>query len=114
MRLQFAVRNSCFLVAPAALCQDHNMKHILLACLFPMTLSAQTMQQLTERLGKTVLYGDIALSPDGKHVAWVQSTAATTSKQIYLRRTSGNAPPVMVKIPIGAERTGFAPPCPPN
>ena len=39
---------------------------------------------LTEQLGKTVLYGDIALSPDGKHVAWVQSTAATTSKQTYL------------------------------
>ena len=67
------------------------------------------MQQLTEQLGKTVLYGDVALSPDGKNVAWVQSTAATTSKQIYLRRTSGNAPPVMVKIPIGAERTDFDP-----
>ena len=74
-----------------------------------MTLTAQTMQQLTEQLGKTVLYGDVALSPDGKNVAWVQSTAATTSKQIYLRRTSGNAPPVMVKIPIGAERTDFDP-----
>ena len=29
--------------------------------------------QLTEQLGKTVLYSDIALSPDGKNVAWVQS-----------------------------------------
>jgi hypothetical protein len=47
--------------------------------------------QLTEQLGKTVLYGDIAVSPDGKHVAWVQSTAATTTKQIYIRGTSGNA-----------------------
>ncbi|HEY6205728.1 MAG TPA: S9 family peptidase [Chthoniobacterales bacterium] len=74
-----------------------------------MTLTAQTMQQLTEQLGKTVLYGDLALSPDGKNIAWVQSTAATASKQIYLRETSGNAPAVMVKIPISAERTDFEP-----
>jgi hypothetical protein len=45
------------------------MKHLLLACLFPMTLTAETMQQLTEQLGKTVLYGDLALSTDGTHVA---------------------------------------------
>ena len=41
------------------------MKHFLLACFIPMTLTAQNMQQLTEQLGKTVLYGDVALSPDG-------------------------------------------------
>ena len=44
------------------------MKHFLLACFIPMTLTAQNMQQLTEQLGKTVLYGDVALSPDGAHV----------------------------------------------
>src|ERR1044071_7060400 len=109
MRLQFAVRNSCFLVAPAALCQNHNMKHLLLVCLFPMTLTAQTMQQLTEQLGKTVLYGDIALSPDGAHIAWVQSTAASTSKQTYIRETSGNAPAKLVDLPINGERTDFDP-----
>ncbi len=65
------------------------MRHLLLILLFPMTLIAQTMQQFTEQLGKTVLYGDIALSPDGAHVAWVQSTAASTSKQTYIRGTSG-------------------------
>ena len=67
------------------------------------------MQQLTEQLGKTVLYGDVALSPDGTHVAWVQSTAATRSKQIYIRETSGNARPVIVEIPVDAERTDFDP-----
>jgi hypothetical protein len=66
------------------------MKHFFLACLFPALLTAQSMQ-LTEQLGKTVLYGDIAVSPDGTHIAWVQSTAATTTKQIYIRGTSGNA-----------------------
>ena len=74
-----------------------------------MTLTAQTMQQLTEQLGKTVLYGDVALSPDGKNVAWVQSTAASTSKQTYVRETSGNAPAILIKIPISGERTDFDP-----
>src|SRR5206468_1281281 len=72
-----------------------------------MTLAAQTMQQLTEQLGKTVLYGDVALSPDGTHVAWVQSTAATTAKQTYIRETSGNAPAKLVKLSIIGERTDF-------
>src|SRR5260370_30131841 len=82
------------------------MKHFFLACLFPMLLTAQSMQ-LTEQLCKTVLYGDIALSPDGTHVAWVQSTAATTSKQTYVRGTSGSAPAAMVNIAIPGERTDF-------
>src|SRR4029453_7797880 len=85
------------------------MKHFILACLFPMTLTAQTMQQLTEQLGKTVLYSDVALSPDGTHVAWVQSTAATTSKQTYTRETSGSTSETMIKIPIAGQRTDFDP-----
>jgi dipeptidyl aminopeptidase/acylaminoacyl peptidase len=74
------------------------MKHLLLACLVPMTLTAQTMQQLTEQLGKTVLYGDVAISPDGKNVAWVQSTAATTSKETYVIATSGKRTPTKVHL----------------
>src|SRR5712691_1756398 len=84
------------------------MKHFFMACLFPALLTAQTMQ-LTEQLGKTVLYSDIALSSDGAHVAWVQSTAATTSKQTHIRGTSGNAPPVMVNIGATGERTDSGP-----
>ncbi len=85
------------------------MKHFLLACLFPMALTAQSMQHLTEQLGKTILYSDVALSPDGAHVAWVQSTAAATSTQTYISATSGNTRAVMVKIPITVERTDFDP-----
>src|SRR5437660_9132412 len=85
------------------------MKHVLLALLFPTMLTAKTTQQLTEQLGKTVLYGDVALSPDGAHVAWVQSTAASTSKQTYIRETSKDAPVTLVKIPITRERTDFDP-----
>src|SRR5437867_1757534 len=61
-----------------------------------MTLTAQTMQQLTEQLGKTVLYGDIALSPDGAQVAWVQSTAATTTKETYVIAASSKGSPTKV------------------
>jgi len=83
------------------------MKHFLMAFLLAMTLTAQNMQQLTEQLGKTVLYGDVALSPDGANLAWVESTAATTSKQTYIRETSGNAPAKLVKLPTTGERTDF-------
>src|SRR5438046_1426042 len=85
------------------------MKHFLLACFFPMALTAETMQQLTEQLGKTALYSNVGLSPDRTHVAWVQSTAATTSKQTHVRGTSGNATAMLVKIPITGERTDFDP-----
>ena len=86
------------------------MKHLLLALLLPMTLTAQTTQQLTEQLGKTVLYGDIALSPDGARIAWVQSTAASTSRQTYLCGTSESNPATLVKIPDAVgERTDFDP-----
>src|SRR6478672_12223604 len=74
-----------------------------------MTLTAQNMQELTEQLGKTVLYGDVALSPDGARLAWVQSTAATTSKQTYIRETSGNAPAKLVTLPVTRDRTDFDP-----
>jgi dipeptidyl aminopeptidase/acylaminoacyl peptidase len=67
------------------------------------------MQQLTEQLGKTVLCEDVALSPDGKYVAWVQSTAASTSKQTYVREISGNAPAKLVTLSINGDRTDFDP-----
>jgi dipeptidyl aminopeptidase/acylaminoacyl peptidase len=84
------------------------MKHFFLACVFPGLLTAQTMH-LTEQLGKTVLYGDIAISPDGKNVSWVQSTAATTFKQIYSRAVSGEAPAVPVKIDNAGDRVDADP-----
>ena len=85
------------------------MKHFLMVCFVPMTLAAQNMQQLTETLGKTVLYGDLALSPDATHVAWVQSTAATTSRRTHIREISGDASAKPVDIPITGDRTDFDP-----
>ncbi len=92
----------------SGVCQDQKMKHFFLACLFPALLTAQNMQ-LTEQLGKTVLFDDITLSPNGKHLAWVQSTASTTSKQTYIRETSGSALAAMVNIATTGERTDFDP-----
>jgi dipeptidyl aminopeptidase/acylaminoacyl peptidase len=65
--------------------------------------------QLTEELGKTVLYGDIALSPDGKNVAWVQGAAATTAKQTYVDSASGGAAAAPIKIEAAGERKDFDP-----
>ena len=89
------------------------MKHFFLACLFPTLLTAETMH-LTEQLGKTVLYGDIAISPDGKNVAWVQSTAAATTKQIYIRAASGDAAAALIKIDNAGERKDSDPAWPPD
>src|SRR5262249_21183877 len=47
--------------------------------------------------------------PEGAHVAWVQSTAASTSRQTYVHGTSGNTLTTVVKIPITGERTDFDP-----
>ena len=85
------------------------MKHFLVALFLPMTLAAQNMQQLTEQLGKTVLYGDLALSPDATHLAWVQSTAASTSKQTYIREISGNASAKRAELPLTGEHADFDP-----
>jgi len=84
------------------------MKHFCLVSFFPALLAAQNMD-LTEQLGKTVLYGDIALSPNGKSVAWIQSTAATTSKQTYVSKTEASAAPIKIDIGNGGERIDAEP-----
>jgi Tol biopolymer transport system component len=84
------------------------IKHFFLACLFPALLTVQNMQ-LTEQLGKTVLYSDIALSPDGKSVAWVQSPAALEARQTYIGGTSENSPATMVNLATIGERTDANP-----
>src|SRR5213078_1835962 len=49
-------------------------------------------------------YGDIALSPDGQRVAWVQSTVATSSKQTFVRAVSGTGSAMKIDIGNGGER----------
>src|SRR5437667_11110347 len=86
----------------SGLCQDHQMKQFLLrylpSALIIPTLSMAQTAQLTEQLGKTVLYGEITMPPAGSHVAWVQSTAATTSKQTYIQEETGNSSAKFVNL----------------
>ena len=84
------------------------MKHFFLLFVFPALASAQNMD-LTEQLGKTVLYGDIALSPDGQRVAWVQSTAATTTKQTYISKAAAGSAPIKIDIGNSNERADAEP-----
>jgi dipeptidyl aminopeptidase/acylaminoacyl peptidase len=69
---------------------------------------------LTEQLGKTVLYGDIALSPDGNQVAWVQSTAATASKQTYVSKAAVGSSAVKIDTGNGGNRIDAEPAWSPN
>jgi dipeptidyl aminopeptidase/acylaminoacyl peptidase len=64
---------------------------------------AQTAQ-LTEQLGRTVLYEDIAVSPDGKWVAWVQSTAASAAKAAYVSSTAAGSRAQRIDIGTAGER----------
>src|SRR5436305_12000937 len=84
------------------------MKYFFLACLFPTLLTAETMS-IIDQLGKTVLYNDVAISPDGKNVAWVQSTVATTIKETYLRAVEGDAAAIKIDIGAAGERTDAEP-----
>jgi dipeptidyl aminopeptidase/acylaminoacyl peptidase len=84
------------------------MKSFLLMCLLP-TIAAAQSAQLTEQLGKTVLYGAVAISPDGRGVAWVQSTAATTAKETHVMSISGSAAAAKVNLPATGERTDSDP-----
>jgi dipeptidyl aminopeptidase/acylaminoacyl peptidase len=84
------------------------MNRFLFAIVFPVLAVAQTTQ-LTGQLGKTVIYADVALSPDGNHVAWVQSTAATTRKTTYVLAAAGNANAAEVSLSPTGERTDSDP-----
>src|SRR3954452_24984396 len=104
----FASRRSPPLLLVRRFVRIPPVKRFLLASFFPALLRAQDMQ-LTEQLGKTVLYGDIAVSPDGSHVAWVQSTAATSRKQLNIRGTSENAATTLVSLGSTSDRTDADP-----
>jgi dipeptidyl aminopeptidase/acylaminoacyl peptidase len=78
------------------------IRHFVLAFLLSPSIFAQNME-LTQQLGKTVLYGGLALSPDGNHVAWVQSTASTPTGETYVLATGTNASATKVNLnlPVG-------------
>src|SRR2546423_5715736 len=88
--------------------KQFSLGYFLSALIMP-TLSIAQTAQLTEQLGKPVLYGDLALSPDGSHVTWVQSTAATTSKRTYIQATSGSSAAALINLEAAGERINADP-----
>jgi dipeptidyl aminopeptidase/acylaminoacyl peptidase len=70
---------------------------------------AQTAR-LTEQLGRTVVYNEIALSPDGAYVAWAQTTAsAPVSATTYITSTSAGSQPRAVDTATSGERNDSDP-----
>lgn len=71
---------------------------------------AQPASQLTAELDRTVLYRDIAISPDGARVAWVQSTPDGADSLVY--RIARNAPdtsPALIQIESDSARHDSGP-----
>src|SRR5689334_17411312 len=68
------------------------MTRIVLAwALAPALLAAQT-SDLLDRLDRTVQYRDVAISPDGSRVAWIEGAAASSPK-VRISSVSGVAAP---------------------
>src|SRR5258708_26676383 len=62
------------------------MYRFILLSLLSLPAWAQTAQ-LTTQLGRTILYHEVALSPDGKRAAWTQKLASQGSAQTYVAGT---------------------------
>jgi dipeptidyl aminopeptidase/acylaminoacyl peptidase len=73
-------------------------------------MAAAQTAQLTEQLGRTVLYQDIAIAPDGSHAAWTQAVAAKIpAATLHISSTEPGKRPVAVAIPEAATRTDADP-----
>ncbi len=76
------------------------MKWILILVLLPAVAAAQTAK-LTEQLGRTVLYQDIAIAPDGSHAAWAQAVAATSpAATLHIASIAAGSPVVALAVAI--------------
>src|SRR6266436_6623524 len=73
------------------------MKHFLLVCFLPMTLAAQNMQQLTEKLVDIPITGnrtdfDPAWSPDSKMLTFFSSAGEKAQRQLWTVKANGSNP----------------------
>lgn len=71
---------------------------VLLSFAASVAFAQQQAAQLTEELGKTVLYHDVALSPDARTLAWTQGTAAAEGTILYRMERRPGAKPERVKM----------------
>jgi dipeptidyl aminopeptidase/acylaminoacyl peptidase len=79
-----------------------------LFCMSPPIAFAQT-GPLTEQLGRTVTYNDVAISPDGTHVAWAQTITAHWAPSLYVSSTSAGSTAVRIDSGMADERTDCDP-----
>lgn len=85
------------------------MKWPLILVMLPGMAAAQTAP-LTEQLGRTVLYQDIAIAPDGSYAAWAQAVAAKIpAATLHIASTATGARAVAVAIPDAGTRTDADP-----
>jgi len=75
---------------------------LLLGFLIAFIACAQTAQ-LTEQLGRTVLYEGVAISPDGNRIAWAETTAAASAPVLFVDTITGAGHPVAVRLPAQHE-----------
>ncbi len=95
-----------FSLTRAARSKCGGQKSNFLSLLLPL-LSLGGLAQtgpLTEQLGQTILYEDLALAPDGEHVAWAQTATAHWAPTLYVASTSPGASPRRVQIEAPGKR----------
>ena len=73
------------------------MTRLLPALLATLTLSAQTAR-LTEQLGRTEMYVDVAISPDGARLAWIETPASAYEPRVAIAPSGGGVKPVHVSL----------------
>src|SRR2546423_2039592 len=69
-----------------------SMRSLILFAL-PAFAFAQTARVSAE-IGKTTVYGGLALSPDGKNLAWTQTLASQEQPKLWIGAVGGNFAPL--------------------
>jgi dipeptidyl aminopeptidase/acylaminoacyl peptidase len=59
---------------------------LLFACLLCAQETRSPIADVLQQLDRTVTYSDIAISPDGEHIAWVQGTVSSRAKILHWMR----------------------------
>src|SRR5260370_15021601 len=75
------------------------MTRLLSGLAAAFSLAAQTAE-MTAQLERTLLYQDVALSPDGKRVAWAQTLASLSAPEAFITTTEGASKPVAVRLRV--------------
>src|SRR5206468_7586531 len=67
-----------------------------LICLSIALVAGAQTAPVSEVLDKTILYQDVAISPDGRYVAWAQTRPSPWSPEIHIADTGGGSRPTAI------------------